>query len=154
MARDTLASEASALAPFLPFLLDFPSSPSLSFLSLNSEVIPAREFRRVSLPMLPSFRITIDAEDIVDDSDMLSVDAFNFELNKGLRDFFGRVDEAVSGESRSDPVASDLTGVSALVWGAFPLDSVSASSSWRALKDRARRKRLLRALREPPDVES
>ena len=104
--------------------------------------------------MFPSFRITIDAEDIVDDSDMLSVDAFNLELNNGLRDFFGRVDEAVSGESRSDPVASGLAGVSARVWGSFPLDGVSGSSSWRGLKERARRKRLLRPLRGPPGVGS
>ena len=93
---------------------------------------------------------SIDAEDIVDDSDILSVDAFNFELNNGLRVFFGRVDEAGSGES----TASDFAEVSPRFSGAFPLDGVSASSSWRALKDKARRKRLLRPLRGPPDVES
>lgn len=66
---------------------------------------------------------------MVDESDILSVDAFNFELNNGLRVFFGGVDEAASGESLCGPVASGLTGVSPRVSGAFPLDGVSASSS-------------------------
>jgi hypothetical protein len=83
---EVLAASPLALAPSsFSFSLSF----SLSFLSLNKDVIPANEFLLANFPMEPIFRMTTDAEDMVDESEMLSVDAFNRELNKdAARDFF------------------------------------------------------------------
>src|SRR6202021_1520878 len=64
------------LVPF--FLVE--SGSSVSFLSLlKREVIPAKEFLRASFP---SLRIMMDAEDTVEEREMLSVEAFKRELNR------------------------------------------------------------------------
>ena len=88
---ETLACDASALPGFFPFLtlLLLPSPFSSLFLSLNKDVMPARELRRASLPMEPSLRIITDAEETVEEREMLSVDMFIRALKSAAaRDFF------------------------------------------------------------------
>ena len=62
--------------------------------------MPASELRRASLP---SLRIMTEAEETVEESEMLSVDAFRRELNRdAARDFFlvgTAVEDASSGLS-------------------------------------------------------
>ena len=135
---------------FLPF---FPSSPSsLSFLSLNRDVIPARELRRVSLPMLPSLRMTIDADDIVEESEILSVERLRRELNSE-RDFFFCTVAVDSSSPATVPFelspTLDLPVRLELLFGCASSSSSSRSVE-PALRDNARRRRPLRPpLRTP-----
>lgn len=149
MAIDTLGSARAPFSPFFFLVLFFPpaaSSSSFSFLSLKRDVMPASELRRVSLPMLPSLRMTIEAEDIVDESEMLSVERFSREL-KSERDFFFCT---VAVDSSSPViVACELPGT--LRTGAMrgpPLTTSSSPSSsscsvWFAPSESARRRRPL-----------
>lgn len=73
---ETLAVAARPF--FLSFLLTL--SPSSSLLLLNALVRLMRLFLRASLLNCPSLRIIIDADETVDEIEMLSVDELSFEL--------------------------------------------------------------------------
>src|SRR5579863_7870337 len=75
-----LTSKASPFPPFFlfPFLLFSPVS-SLSFLSFKRDLIPASELGRASFPIEPSLQMTTEAEDMVEERDMLSVNVLSRE---------------------------------------------------------------------------
>lgn len=129
------------------------SSLSLSFLSLNRDVMPAREFRRASFPMEPILRMTTEAEDMVEESEMLSVEALRRELNKdAARDRFlpglptgavlppTAVPEVPAVRVLAASFASVGLGVSApFTLELAPASSSSSCSACAAFKESARR---------------
>jgi hypothetical protein len=70
-------------------------------------VMLMRLFLRANFPMEPNLRIMTDADETVDESDILSVEALNFPLNRPAARDFGLVDRidspAVTGVIGDDP---------------------------------------------------
>ena len=88
--------------------------------------MPASELRRASLPIEPSLRMTTEADDIVEERDILSVDALSRELNNAVRFFFACF---VAVEAASPPSAALLCSPAARLASGEEDEGVAEDSS-------------------------